>query len=91
MARGWESKAVEAQIEAFTGKSHKSPDRQLTPEQSETLRVKENLELSVTRVKRELESSTNPRYQVILRKALVDLDAKLAQFEPARKAAAAAR
>lgn len=91
MARGWESKAVEAQIEAFAGKNHKALDRQLTPEQSETLRVKENLELSVTRVKRELESSTNPRYQVILRKALMDLDAKLAAFEPARKAAAAAR
>jgi len=46
--------------------------------------------LSRTRVQRELASSENPRYQEILRKALADLDGKLARLEPAKKAVAVA-
>jgi len=88
MARGWESKSVEAQIESAAAKSN-GAHQELSPQQVETLRAKENLELSRTRVKRELETSTNARYQDILRKALADLETKLAQLEPAKKAAAA--
>src|SRR5579872_2707970 len=89
MARGWESKSVEAQIESAAGKENKTREPELTPEQLQTLRDKENLELSCTRVKRELASSTNLRYQDILRKALADLESKLAQLEPVKKAKAA--
>ncbi|HKX00842.1 MAG TPA: hypothetical protein VJN43_24075 [Bryobacteraceae bacterium] len=89
MARGWESKSVEAQIESAAAKNN-SKHPELSPKQVEMLRARENLELSRTRVKRELETSTNPRYQVILRKALADLEAKLIQFDPATRAAAAA-
>jgi len=56
----------------------------------QTLRDIENLELSRTRVKRELANSTSLRYQEILRKALADLETKLAQLEPATRAKAAA-
>jgi hypothetical protein len=90
MARGWESKSVEAQIESAAAKPKPVHASELTPEEIEKLRTRENLELSRTRVQRELTSSTNTRYQEILRKALVDLEAKLAQLEPAQKAAAAA-
>jgi hypothetical protein len=90
MARGWESKSVEAQIESAAGQETKTRDPELTPEQMQTLRDKENLELSRTRVKRELASSTNLRYQEILRKGLADLETKLAHLEPAKKAKAAA-
>ena len=89
MARGWESKSVEAQIESAAGKETKTREAELTPEQMQTLRDIENLELSRTRVKRELASSTSLRYQEILRKALADLESKLAQLEPATKAEAA--
>ena len=91
MARGWESKSVEAQIESAAGKEAKTREPELTPQQLQTLRDKENLELSCTRVKRELASSTNLRYQEILRKALADLESKLAQLEPAKKVKAAAQ
>ena len=90
MARGWESKSVEAQIESAASKETKTREPELTPEQMQTLRDKENLELSRTRVMRELASSTSVRYQDILRKALADLETKLAQLEPATRAKAAA-
>jgi len=90
MARGWESKSVEAQIESAAGKQASPKPPYLSPEQVQRLREKENLELSRTRVQRELAASANPRYQEILRKALADLDGKLARLEPAKKAAATA-
>lgn len=91
MARGWESKSVEAQIEsAAAGKKPAHRESQLSPAQIQTLRDRESLELSRTRVQCELAGSTNPRYQEILRRGLADLEAKIAQLEPAKKAAAAA-
>lgn len=89
MARGWESKSVESQIEAAAGKDD-AAQPELTPQQIETMRAKENLELSRTRVTRELESSSNPRYREILRKALADVEGKLARLEAPKKSAAAA-
>ncbi len=89
MARGWESKSVEAQIESAANKPSAAPEPELTPEQLQILRERENLELSRTRVQRELAASTNPRYQQILRKALADLDTKLTRLEPAQKSSVA--
>ena len=91
MARGWESKSVEAQIESAAGKKSAISAPELTPEQLQILRDRENLELSRTRVARELAASTNPRYQLILRKALADLNAKLMLLEPGRASAAGAQ
>jgi hypothetical protein len=90
MARGWESKSVEAQIESAAGEQNAPSKPHLNPEQIQKLRDKENLELSRTHVQRELASSANPRYQEILRKALADLEGKLARLEPAKKVAAVA-
>jgi len=77
MARGWESKSVEAQIDM--AEAHRSavlvnvPD----PMKLELIRKKENILLSRTRVLRELNSAQNPRYKAVLSKALADLDAQL--------------
>ena len=90
MARGWESKSVEAQIDSAAGKKPAKKEGQLSPEQIQTMRDRENLELSRTRVQRELAATTNPRYQEILRRGLADLEAKIAQLEPAKKAVAVA-
>lgn len=89
MARGWESKSVEAQIESAATKQGPIQEPELTPVQLQVLRDRENLELSRTRVRRELAASENPRYQQILRKALADLEAKLTRLEPVQKASAA--
>lgn len=78
MARGWESKAVEAQIEALD-RDRKPEGVRLTIEQLERLRQRETLTLSRTRVQREMESTQNPRYAKMLKKALVDLERKIRQ------------
>jgi hypothetical protein len=79
MARGWESKSVEAQMEAAESRS--GPAR---PELSESeialARQRENLQLSRTRVARELETSKNPRYVSLLTRELKVLDEKLSQL-----------
>ena len=79
MARGWESKSVEAQIDAAKD-HHRSAvlrSKAPTPKTLELIRAKETLLLSRTRVVRELETAQNPRYLALLNKALADLDAKL--------------
>ncbi len=79
MARGWESKSVESQIDmaeiphASVTAKH-SPD----PVKLDLIRRKENILLSRTRVVHELGTAQNPRYKAQLQKALADLDAQLA-------------
>jgi hypothetical protein len=63
---------------ALASSSGATPRMQPLPAQLESIRKKEVLILSRTRVVRELNSSQNPRYQAVLRKALADLDAQLA-------------
>ncbi len=47
----------------------------------ELLRKKESLNLSRTRVLRELEASQNPRYRHLMEKALADLNTELGRLE----------
>lgn len=80
MARGWESKAVEDQVQESESKKSQSDKGQLPPTDMELNRRREVLVLSRTRVQRELESSRNPRYTDQLTRALADLDAQLANL-----------
>ena len=80
MARGWESKSVEAQIDMAQAERAVPQRKKLTPKTLEVLRKKEGILLSRTRVVRELETAQNPRYKVVLIKALADLDAQLSSF-----------
>jgi hypothetical protein len=76
MARGWESKAVEGQIELR--QSEKEVRKmQPTTAQLEVLRKREDLMLSRTRVLHDIEAAHNPRYKVILTAALAHLDQEL--------------
>ena len=79
MARGWESKSVEAQIDMAAVGLHARSAALETPDpvKLEAIRKKENIVLSRTRVIHELESARNPRYKAVLTKALADLDAQL--------------
>lgn len=78
MARGWESKSVEAQIEAAAENEsvRKSP---LTPEQAAQLRAKERLVLARKHVLRQLDTTQNARHRQMLEQALADLDAQLSK------------
>jgi hypothetical protein len=79
MARGWESKSVETQIDAAEDHHHSAVSENApAPEILELIRKKENILLSRTRVVRELKTAQNIRYRAVLQKALADLDAQLA-------------
>jgi len=78
MARGWESKSVESQIESAeisnqesSQDDHQDPDR---------LRRHQALLLSRSRVLQQLRASQNPRHREMLNQALTDLESELAGF-----------
>jgi hypothetical protein len=78
MARGWESKSVEAQQSeaAITGASPRK--RQLSAEELQREQKKSELMLSRTRVTQQLEAATSERYAEMLRLALADIDRQIA-------------
>jgi hypothetical protein len=88
MARGWESKSVEDQVQqseaaaaaapAKDGKEGKDKHkRQLTAAQIELHRQREVLILSRVRVQQNLKVSSNPRYTEQLNRALADIEVQL--------------
>jgi len=77
MARGWESKSIEDQMESAQSRPKRITGTPLTPEQIKVIREKENLMLSRTRVQRELEASKNPRYVQLLTRELMTLDSRI--------------
>ncbi|MDQ2773603.1 MAG: hypothetical protein M3Y57_01550 [Acidobacteriota bacterium] len=82
MARGWESKSVESQIEAAEPRPYRrTPQAELTGEQSEAIRERDCLQLSRTRIVNDLEAAENPKYRKMLRQSLQFLDDKLAALE----------
>ena len=81
MARGWESKSVASQMESAETHVHHSSNEHIPAEEMELLRKRESLNLSRTRVLRELEASQNPRYRNLMEKALADLNAELKRLE----------
>lgn len=78
MARGWESKSVEAQQDEARDKSS---DRRpaMSTEEAARWREKENLRLSRKTVLAQMEASVNPRHRKLLEETLADLDRKLGE------------
>ena len=80
MARGWESKSVEAQIDAKPANGRAAPASR-TPDQIQHLIEKRTLELARAKVAHALESSQSERYSQMLQQSLSDLDKKIAALE----------
>jgi hypothetical protein len=77
MARGWESKSVETQIDMAADRKAALKAEVVSRETLVLQCKKEGLLMSRTRVARDLKTAQNPRYQAVLNKALADLDAQL--------------
>jgi len=75
MARGWESKSVESQIEDADLRVDRGES--LTPEQRESQRKRESLELSRRRVLQDLEAARSPVRRASLEHALAFLDEEI--------------
>ena len=76
MARGWESKSVEAQMEEAAASSTAKP--RLSPEQIEAGQQRETLILTKKKLEADLERSSNPRHQEMLQRALEEIEKQLA-------------
>ncbi len=76
VARGWESKSVEAQQAEASDKSAKRRPP-MSADEAARWREKESLRLSRQRVLQQLAATQNPRHRKILEQALADLEEKV--------------
>ena len=83
MARGWESKSVEDQVQQSQSKDSSNKKSQATSGQLELRRRRQVLLLSKVRVQRDLDASQNPRYRDQLSRALADIESQLSMLEDA--------
>ena len=81
MARGWESKAVEGQVQEFESKENRAHKRQLTQTEFERGRQRQIVLLSRARVEKQLQTTQDPRYREQLNRALADLDIRLSKLK----------
>jgi hypothetical protein len=80
MARGWESKDVESQVEATQAPKQKPGSGPKTPEQLKRDQERNDLQLSRTRIANDLASASHPNHRKSLQAALAHLDKKIADL-----------
>jgi hypothetical protein len=80
MARGWESKSVESQMESAQQDAN-AVRAKGTGDAKKKQQERQGLLLSRTYVLRQIESSSNELYTQSLRKALSDIEEKLARLK----------
>jgi hypothetical protein len=83
MARGWESKSVELQIDAAESRHALAQQRKQSPEELRLQHERESLELSRTRVLRDLETARHPRHREQLAAALAHLEHQIEKLSRA--------
>ncbi|HTS51498.1 MAG TPA: hypothetical protein VMH05_26300 [Bryobacteraceae bacterium] len=81
MARGWESKSIESQIEAAEERKSAAHAAAVDAAEVERKRQRDSLQLSRTRILNDIEQARNPKYQETLKAALKHLDDKLAELK----------
>jgi len=80
MARGWESKDVESQVEATQAPEQKAPQGTKSAEQIHREQQRKDLQLSRTRIVNELASATDPNHRKSLEAALAHLEKKISEL-----------
>ncbi len=83
MARGWESKSVEAQQQEAAEPGASAKPR-LTRQEAEKIREIQALRLSLRRVMDQLQNSQAPLHRAMLEQASADLRLKIEKLESAR-------
>ena len=81
MARGWESKSVEDQIDSAKAEREARAKPHLSVEQREREERKQSLMLSRAQIVNRLKASTNSRYRAQLQAALDHLEVQLQEDE----------
>lgn len=80
MARGWESKSVEAQQEERGAARVKAAP--VSPEEAARRALVQRLDASRARVAADLAAATAPAHRRMLKAALKDLDAQIQRAQP---------
>ncbi len=80
MARGWQSKDVESQVEATEAPQLKPSSGPKTPEELIREEQRKDLQLSRIRIVNDLASATHPNHRKSLEAALAHLDKKIADL-----------
>ncbi len=81
MARGWESKDVESQVESQKDPSKPFSSGNKPTEVDERSQQRKDLELSRIRIANDLASATHPNHRKTLEAALAHLDKKLSALK----------
>jgi hypothetical protein len=77
MAKGWESKAIEQQIEDARMSPNQDATLSSPPDPVQLQQKREGLQLQRSRVLQEIETARNPRYREMLGEMLRHLDSQL--------------
>jgi hypothetical protein len=85
MARGWESKAVEGQVQERETKEDRKNKKQVSQDQVEVRRQRGILMLSRAQVETQLQGAQAQRYREQLTRALADIDSQLAKLPEDKK------
>lgn len=80
MARGWESKDVEAQMESGQQPPGHYGNKNKSAEQVRRDQERKDLQLSRIRIAHDLESATHPNHRKSLEAALAHLDKKISDL-----------
>ena len=80
MARGWESKSVEEQMDIAKESGGKNEKQPLTDDEKKARHERDSLKLSRAYIVHQIEASTNERYTRSLQQALSEIDEKLARL-----------
>ena len=78
MARGWESKAVEAQQDAASEQRQVAPA--LSRSESDRRALRATLQLARTRAAADLARASAPAHREMLTKAIAELDARISDL-----------
>jgi hypothetical protein len=81
MARGWESKSIEEQMETAKNGTVQGSKPPLTDGEKKVRHERDVLKLSRAYIVHQIEASNNERYTKSLQQALSEIDQKLATLE----------
>jgi hypothetical protein len=80
VARGWESKSVEEQINEREAEARQSRKKKPSPLEIEQISKRESILLARARAATALESTRDERYRALLQRTLDHLDTELAKL-----------
>jgi hypothetical protein len=87
MARGWESKSVEDQMDAAEKARAAGAKPKLTPEEAERQSARDGLLMSRARTLNALQGACDARYRALLETTLAHVDEELKKLDAAASAA----